>query len=205
MKKLLIATVSIVASLFTNAQAAQYKEIKLEAIPGYYAEIDNMSGVNYGPEKWTWGAKTEHYVLKDKKSILTFDTSKIPANAKIEYVYIFAAVEQYNGFDGMNSGEMQEYIHNNLVAEFAPIGGFGGSYFPTAYDYYSFAIDSTPLDSYGLMLIDQSSYANINRYGFTQLRIGFKQNPAMVNMVANFQFSGSGSEHPQILIRYTEQ
>ncbi len=205
MKKLIIAAVTILASFVTNAQASELKEIRLEAIPGYYAEIDNMSGVKYSIDKMTWGAVTENYVLKDKKTILTFDTSKIPANANIKYVYIYASLEEYKGFDGMGADQIGQYFRDYLVADFAPIGGFGGSYFPTAYDYYSFAVATTPVESYGLMLVDQSTYTNINKYGFTQLRVGFKLNPAQASVVANHRFPGSGSDHPQILIRYTEQ
>lgn len=205
MKKIIIAAVTILASFVSTTQAADFKEIKLEAIPGYYAEIDNMGGVNYAPEVLNWGAVTENYVLKDKKSILTFDTSKIPANAKIQHVYFFGGIEELSGVEGWGSDQIQQYIMDYLVADFAPIGGFGGSYFPTAYDYYGFSIDSSTVESYGFWFMDTSSYANINRYGYTQLRIGFKQNPALIKLSAYYKFPNSGSEHPQLLIRYTEQ
>ena len=205
MKKLLLITASIIGLFTANVQAAELKEIKLEAVTGYYAEIDNMGGVNYAPEVYTWGAVTENYVLKEKKTILTFNTSLIPANAKIEYVYLYAGIEEMNGFEGMTSDEIQQYFMDYLVADFAPIGGFGGSYFPTAYDYYGFAIDSSPVESYGFWLMDQSSYTNINKYGFTQLRVGFKLNPALVNVKAYYKWHNSGSDKPQLLIRYSEQ
>ncbi len=204
MKKLLAAAITVVMSFISNVQASELKEMLLEAIPGYYAEIDNMSGIDYGLEVMTWGAKVENYILKDKKTILTFDTSKIPANATIEYVYIYAGIKELNGLENLTSGQQQQYIMDNLVAEFSPIGGFGGSYFPTAYDYYAYAVNNTPVESYGFWLVDQTSYVNLNRYGYTQIRIGFKQNPALATIIAEYNWPGMEQTNPQIKIRYTE-
>ncbi len=203
MKKV-IAILALFSTLISNAYAEyDWTEVYIEAVPGYYAETDNLYGINYAPERLIWGSVTENFVAKDKKTILTFDTSIIPANATVTHVFIIAGDEIITGTDGWTPEQRMEYIHENLVAEFAPLGGFGGSYFPTIYDYYSYAIDSSPVESYGFMLTDTSSLSNINKYGYTQLKVGFKTNPEKISISARYIWSHHGNQHPQIKVRYT--
>ncbi len=96
-----------------------------------------------------------------------------------------------------------EYIHENLVAEFALLGGFGGSYFTTAYDYYGYAVDSSPVESYGFMLTDTNSLSHINKYGYTQLKVGFKTNPEKISISSKYIWNHPGNQHQKIKVRHT--
>ncbi len=203
MKKV-TAILTLFTILISNAYAENdWTEVYIEAVPGYYAEIDNLYGINYAPARLVWGSVTENFVTKDKKNILTFNTSILPDNATVTHVFIIAGDEILTGTDGWTPEQLMGYIHENLVAEFAPLGGFGGSYLPTTYDYYSYAIDSSPIESYGFMLTDTSSFSQINKYGYTQLKVGFKTNPEKISISSKYIWSHLANQHPQIKVRYT--
>lgn len=173
--------------------------VYLEAMENYNAEVDQWFGVTLNPQTFTIGSKTSGFITKNYKSVLTFNTSSIPANAIIDYVFIGWTVAEVSD-PGQGSEYWQNYIEDNLKAEFAPLGGFNGSYIITGYDYYAYAVASSALDSYGFMLMTKTTYVHINRNGYTQLRVTFQQNPD--NQYIILRGPGSQYQYPYLKVVY---
>ena len=118
------------------------------------------------------GNDNEKYV-----SIVSFDTSAIPANATITSVRL--RLQQRNGQDGTPFGDFGLGV---LYADIAPAAGFSGSYTLQAADFIAGAAGTNVIvlsptvnsDDWSTGTLGAGNFGLVNRNGFTQFRIHFQ-------------------------------
>lgn len=177
MKKILI-TLSLV--VFTVA-AASAGTLWIDADQTQTGWVNNYGYVNVYADGTPFNP---YYVglsaYTDYRSIYTFDTSDVPANADINYVLLHVSFSI--------AGDDYEYIFDNTAIDFAGTSGFGGSFTVTSLDYSALAAASFETvianAAIGGLMLNLDSDQNprdlndyINRSGKTQIRLRMFQNP----------------------------
>ena len=177
MKKVLLS-ILITGTVITNAFAGNIIVQADQSQTGWvnnYGYVNVLaSGTPFSP--YYVGA----YGYTNYRSIFTFDTSGVPADADINYVLLHVSFSI--------ADDDYEYVFENTAIDFAGTSGFGGSFTVTSLDYSAAAAASfeTVIANAaigGLMLnldMDQNPRDlndYINRNGKTQIRLRMFQNP----------------------------
>ncbi len=149
--------------------------LSVASIPSLDGHVNSWAQANTTADLMTVGI--DGYVTY--KSIVTFDTSQIPADATLTYAYLrLFSDEWYNC-----GGNLEDWYagRNKLSVEIAGPLGFNYSYIITGFDYFALAMgygDTEPAFFYDAFLFyHQEDGLNvhlgnlINRNGYTQIRL----------------------------------
>ncbi|MFL0810030.1 MAG: hypothetical protein K6L76_06425 [Agarilytica sp.] len=149
----------------------------IQSTPSLDGDVNSSWAVDIFSDELTIG-NTGTLIPNNHKAIVTFDTTQITAGETVDAAHAVLSFSEFP--EGMQYGDLIEYLADNIKIEIASPYGFGGSHAITAYDYYSLPVatvdnDDIDLGWYVDLGFELTDY--VNPFGLTQVSISLINNP----------------------------